>query len=199
MPADATSKACDRLVLRSFNRARAKEGLGPLRLPSNWYKLTPAEQIFTGIDIERVDRGLSPFVGLSKADTKAALAGAQADTDPTVTGSLRASTVQWTSVWAQDASPLMALYGWMYNDGWGGTSAATWNVTCTSARAVGCWGHRASILSDPHCNTCVAGAAFFALSGSASLGAYTELVTVPVNSPALTFTWAKNVKPYLPH
>lgn len=34
-------------------------------LPSNVQRLTTAEQLFVVIDLERVDRGLAPYLGLT--------------------------------------------------------------------------------------------------------------------------------------
>jgi hypothetical protein len=44
-------------------------------------------------------------------------------------------------------SVLAADYGWMSDDGWGGSAGTTSNVTCTSAVASGCWGHRDELLA----------------------------------------------------
>ena len=62
--------------------ARAHEGLGAMVLPSDFAALTPAEQLFVLTDIERVDRGLPPVVGMvAQLDTDAQNAAA-ANTDP---------------------------------------------------------------------------------------------------------------------
>lgn len=39
--------------------------------------------------------------------------------------------------------------GWVYHDGWQGSTAATWNADCTSAHATGCDAHRRNVLSTP--------------------------------------------------
>lgn len=50
---------------------------------------------------------------------------------------------------AQTVSPADIVNAWVYHDGWEGTSAATWNLDCTSAIASGCNGHRRALLSTP--------------------------------------------------
>ena len=55
-----TSSPCLRITLEAIDTARAAEGLGPMRLPSDFGRLTVPEQLFVAIDSERVDRGLAP-------------------------------------------------------------------------------------------------------------------------------------------
>jgi len=50
---------------------------------------------------------------------------------------------------ASAAAALEIVNGWVYHDGWEGSSAATWNADCTSAKAAGCNGHRRNVLSTP--------------------------------------------------
>jgi hypothetical protein len=50
---------------------------------------------------------------------------------------------------AGTASALEIVNGWVYHDGWEGSTAATWNADCTSANAPGCNGHRRNVLSTP--------------------------------------------------
>jgi hypothetical protein len=47
------------------------------------------------------------------------------------------------------AGALQIVNGWVYHDGWEGSTAATWNADCTSAHAAGCDGHRRNVLSTP--------------------------------------------------
>jgi hypothetical protein len=50
---------------------------------------------------------------------------------------------------ANTAAVLEVVNGWVYHDGWEGSTAATWNADCTSANAAGCNGHRRNVLSTP--------------------------------------------------
>jgi len=59
------SAACTRALLAEVNYGLAIEGLAPISLPGNWAALTTAEQIFVIVDLERVARGLQPFLGMS--------------------------------------------------------------------------------------------------------------------------------------
>jgi hypothetical protein len=50
---------------------------------------------------------------------------------------------------ATSASPIEIVNAWVYNDGWNGSQRNTLNVDCSSAKAQGCGGHRAAVLSTP--------------------------------------------------
>jgi hypothetical protein len=91
-------------------------------------------------NLERVDRGLAPALGLAASlDQDAALAVGD-DIDPTP--SAMYGNV-WTSNWAGGlSSPLEADFDWMYDDGYG-----SGNGDCRSPTAPGCWAHRHDILA----------------------------------------------------
>ncbi len=194
------SLACAQAFLHYTNLALATEGAHPVALPSNWAHLTVAEQLFVTADLERVARGLPPYVGLSTSLDALAQAGAAANNDPNPpqSGYLGASS-NWAggSIAATDAD-----YEWVYLDGWGGSKANTNNLDCTSPRASGCWGHRNDLLGQytgVECTDCVMGAgATFTGNEAPSL---TELFIEPQHAGEypLYFTWVKNVLPYLPH
>ena len=59
-----SSPSCVQEQVQAIDNARAAEGVGPLYLPTDYGQLTPAEQVFVVIDLERVGRGLPPFAGL---------------------------------------------------------------------------------------------------------------------------------------
>jgi hypothetical protein len=72
------------MALAAINKARrALERLGgmPLSLPA-YATLTPVEQLFVAVNLERTERGLAPVVVLSKSLTAVAQAGARAGRDP---------------------------------------------------------------------------------------------------------------------
>ncbi|MGH9019856.1 MAG: hypothetical protein ACRDV0_02420 [Acidimicrobiales bacterium] len=206
-PVYDNSARCTLYLLRSVDAARAIEGLGPLVLPTNWYGLTQPEQLFVIADIERVDRGLAPYLGLNHALSASAQRAALARTDPVVAPGFRIAhrngAVQYGSTMASGFSAVESDYVWMYDDGWGG--ASTSNLACTSPTAPGCWGHRDQLLgSDGHynpgvglgCAICEMGAGFAVVGSS---GAFTDLVERPAGSPPpMYFTWAGNVEPFLP-
>src|SRR5580698_3842963 len=58
------SAACQASELSQIDSARANEATGPMNLPSNYASLTVPEQIFVVTELERVDRGLPPLLGL---------------------------------------------------------------------------------------------------------------------------------------
>jgi hypothetical protein len=136
--------ATERLMLQAIDAARAREGLGPLALPVNFRDLPAPVQLLVLTDRERTSRGLPPVAGTSPSLLAAARAGAAAARDPL----LAATATAWGSIWASSSVSnglvLGAWFGWMYADGWDG--AATHNLSCTSPRAPGCWGHRDTIL-----------------------------------------------------
>ncbi len=132
--------ACTIRVLAAIDAARASEGVRPMRLPADYRTLSPAEQLLVVTDLERVDRGLVPAIGLSPSLNRRALAGARNGTDPELTPMFG----NWAgSNWAGGyPSPLEADFEWMYDDG-----AGSPNRDCTAAGATGCWGHRDNILA----------------------------------------------------
>ena len=63
VPAFASS-TCEQEELEAVDNARAKEGVGPMYLPSSFNSLSGDEQLLVVIDLERVGRGLPPFTGI---------------------------------------------------------------------------------------------------------------------------------------
>ena len=134
-------------ALLAIDAARKKEDLGPLALPRDWKWLTPAEQQFVLVDLERVDRGLPPIAGLAHALDAVARAGSARFADPSGAGT-RWAADHWAGNFSSDREPAAAMYFYMYEDGWGGSLAKTLNVVCGAADAPGCWGHRFAILGN---------------------------------------------------
>jgi hypothetical protein len=193
------SAACAEVFVRLIDAQLVKEHAHPIHLPSNWSRLTTVEQLFVTADLERVARGLPPYVGLSIRLDAIAQAGAVANQDPVppANGVLGAS-----SNWAGgQVSAAGADYAWVYLDGWAGPGR-TLNLDCTTPHGAGCWGHRDNVLgkyTGLECTDCVmgAGAAYSARAGlSPSL---TELFVEPDHPGEYPtfFTWAKDVAPYL--
>ncbi|MHB1509149.1 MAG: hypothetical protein ACYCST_04540 [Acidimicrobiales bacterium] len=170
-----SGRTCISAEVAAISHARSLEHVGPLHLPRNWSSLSPSQQLFVVIDSERVARGLPPFVGLSVALDAIAQKGANVPGnpvgtwgDPSLPSSFsfgRGTDLAWACAVSSSGvscpgpgnpgasiaiggspGPLTADYGWMYDDGWGGSSAATTNLDCTSPHAGGCWGHRDNIL-----------------------------------------------------
>lgn len=132
-------RQCQQVVLRAIDLARAAEGVVPLELPSDYGSLSQPEQLLVLAQIERVDRGLPGFDGLSSQLDLLAAKGAEAADDP-----VGPPGTSWGSNWAAgESSTLLADYDWMYNDGPGSP-----NVDCPRAGASGCWDHRRTILGD---------------------------------------------------
>ena len=128
---------CQEAVVQAIDQARAAEGVGPLELPSNYDSVTTAEQLLVLANLERTDRGLPGFLGLSSKLDTLAQGAASTDSDPNgPTGTT------WGSNWAGgEASALLADYDWMYDDGPGSP-----NMDCTNTLANGCWDHRRNVL-----------------------------------------------------
>ena len=147
------SAGCLAAVLAAVDHARAAEGVKPMVLPADFTELTIPVQLFVVTDLERVDRGLPPFVGLSAALDANAAKGAASANDPPDPDGVLGDDEEWSggSVNALDAD-----YGWMYDDGRG-----SGNLDCPRAGGAGCWGHREGILDNfGTVGTMVMGAAF---------------------------------------
>jgi hypothetical protein len=114
------------------------EGLAPLPLPSNWMSLSDSQQGFVLMNLERLERGETPIVGISNTLDNYATDGANADTDPPV--SFITDGVGG-SIWDGGDFVTWGMVGYLYYDGPGGS-----NLDCTESDASGCWGHRDNIL-----------------------------------------------------
>jgi ribosomal protein L24E len=156
------------------------------------------EQLFIVINEERVDRGLAPIQYLTAQLDSYALQGANAQTDPSFPTALSGGApLTWGgAIWAGGiSSALEADYYWMYDDGWGGSAAATTDAPCTSATSAGCWGHRDVIL---HAfSSCAGGAAPTLSMGAASSptggGSLAALMvsTCAGAPPDVTMSWSQ--------
>ncbi len=84
-------------------------------LPADFARLTVPEQLFVAIDRERVDRGLTPFAGLSTTLDAGAQRGAEAARLPPRPGPDYGAV---TTEWIGDVdNGLDADFQWLYNDG----------------------------------------------------------------------------------
>jgi hypothetical protein len=179
------SASCIRATLAAINRAHRREHVRPMVLPRNFAKLTPAEQTFVASNLERVDRGMRPFIGIASSFDGLAAKAAKTDTDPEL--------VSWTQGpfrgeweggnWAGDLGPLPADYNWMYTDGYD-----SGNLACPTAKAAGCWGHRVNILGAyRHLPLLVSGTASTRQRQWVSLA---QLFVAGVGKPpTLVYTW----------
>ncbi|HVT63682.1 MAG TPA: hypothetical protein VHD81_00825 [Mycobacteriales bacterium] len=182
------SAECTRLALMAIENARAAEGVKhpALVLPRNYAKLSVAEQTFVLTDLERVARGLKPFMGLTRPLNLVSHTAAVAGVDPEPVLSLlrKLDIFEYGSNWAGDFGPLASDYDWMYNDGY---SSSGINLACLSPQSNGCWGHRDNILGTyQHLPTLLSGA------GTASPpGASIAVVLSGSRSkaPEFTYTW----------
>lgn len=135
------SDACINAALGAINHAHVLEGVRPMVLPAGFAQLDIPQQLFVAVNLERVDRGLPAFSGLSRALDANAQKGANEANDPPDPGT---AYVLDDAEWAGGSSNgLDAVYGWMYDDGY-----ASGNLDCQHRGAAGCWGHRKGILDD---------------------------------------------------
>ena len=166
--------ACLSGAISDFNRARAKEGLGGINLPANFQYLPVSYQLLILANIDRADRGLVAFVGLSKTLNTYALKGAQTNSDPPFPS--------WTSYgagnWVGSVNAFWGEFEWMYDDGPGST-----NLDCPSSGGAGCWGHRHNIIMNWP-NPMIMGAA------TANGGAATIVLGRDTHDPADLFLWS---------
>jgi hypothetical protein len=135
------SPACIDAVLAAVNHAHALEGIRAMVLPSDYGHLSVPDQLFVAVNLERVDRGLAPFVGLALALDHNAQRGADDANDPPDPGGAYAlDDAEWAG---GSSNGLDAVYGWMYDDGYN-----SGNLDCVRRDDPGCWGHRKGILDD---------------------------------------------------
>jgi hypothetical protein len=203
------SPGCTQYLVGIVNVARKRENLTAMVLPTNWYALTPPEQLFVLADLERTARGLPPYLGINQVLSDAAQSAAASQKDPSTAAAFPIGldpehVPGMGSLWGTGFSAIESDYEWMYNDGWGGRQSTTFNIACTSANASACWGHRDELLGfdgtyDPGvgllCKNCEMGVGFAEVDGH---GSFADLIERPkLSAPPMIFTWSKNVVPYL--
>jgi hypothetical protein len=143
-----TAAQCDAASLVLIDRAHAAEGISPLVLSADYSHMSLVKQVIATANAERSARGLPAMPESAQLDSMAAR-GAHLGDDPAGPGAYR-----WGSNISEgNPTALAADFGWMYNDGPGGS-----NVDCQPGDMSGCWGHRANIL--------------IACSGSAGAGTF---------------------------
>jgi hypothetical protein len=135
------SPSCLSAVLAAVNHAHALEDVPPMVLPAGFAQMTVPEQLFVAVNLERVDRGLAPFAGLTTSlDQNAQLGADKADDPPDPGRAYDLDDAEWAG---GSSNGLDAVYGWMYDDGYN-----SGNLDCVRHGASGCWGHRKGLLDD---------------------------------------------------
>jgi hypothetical protein len=190
------SPSCLGAVLQAVNHAHELEDIRPMVLPADFATLSIPDQLFIVVNLERIDRGLPAFGGLTAALDRNAQRGADTADDPPDLG--RSYDLE-DGEWAGGSSNgLDADYGWMYDDGFD-----SGNLDCLHRGAVGCWGHRKGILDDfGSGSNLVMGAAISMKDdthsgdqGGTSMAVTLAVADAPVT--AFTYSWAQ-VVPTLP-
>jgi hypothetical protein len=189
--------ACNQLALTAIGTARQtlqKMGGMSLSLPG-YAKLTPSQQLFVVVNLERTERGLAPAVVLSTSLNAIAQVGARAGRDPAMNSVPRrlyggGRTVYTSANWAGGwVNPLGADYAWMYDDGPGGN-----NLDCRAGTSRLCWGHRDNILNRFGQSSCVLamGAGHAAVARGYRESDTVLMVGVCGHAPTdAVFSWAK--------
>ena len=186
------SPACIGAVLAAINHAHALEGIRPMVLPSGFARLSVPDQLFVAVNLERVDRGLPAFGGLTTALDRNAQRGANDANDPPDPGQqYDLDDAEWAG---GSSNGLDAVYGWMYDDGFD-----SGNLDCLHRGAAGCWGHRKGILDDFGSGAnLVMGAAIDMMGdthsgdgGGTSMAVTLAVAGAPVHS--FTYSWAQVV------
>jgi hypothetical protein len=184
-----SSAGCIQSVVEAVDNARGAEGVKAIVLPARFASLTVPKQLFVAVNLERVDRGLAPFTGLTAGLNANAQRGADIANDPPDPGKdYDVVDTEWAG---GSSNGLDAVYGWMYDDGIG-----SGNLDCPKGGGPGCWGHRHGILDDfGTVGTLVMGAALNPTSdtgddkGGPSMAASLAITSKPV--PGYTYTWAQ--------
>jgi hypothetical protein len=184
-----SSPPCITAVLTAVNNARAAEGVKPMVLPPGFTQMSVPDQIFVATNLERVDRGLPPFVKMTASLNANAQVGADdANDPPDPGGDYGVIDTEWAG---GSSNGLDADFGWMYDDG-----LNSGNLDCPKKGGPGCWGHRHGILDDfGTVGTMVMGAAVNPTAdtgddkGGPSMASSLAVTSKAVG--AVTFTWAQ--------
>ncbi len=184
------SPACVNAVLAAINHAHTLEDVRPMVLPVGFAQMTVPEQLFVAVNLERVDRGLPPLVGLTTALDDNAQQGANDANDPPDPGRGYAlDDAEWAG---GSSNGLDAVYGWMYEDGYD-----SGNLDCVRRGAAGCWGHRKGLLDDFGTGTNVVMGAAVDTAGDThrgDRGGTSMTVTLAVSATpvrSFDFTWTQ--------
>jgi len=136
-----TGEQCINAAVYYLDKARSRVHLPPYALPADFPSLSPPEQMFILVNLDRVQYGLRPITGMTAQLNHAALvSGVLRADDPHPSSTTGLNT--WWPGWAGafDNAP-MAYETWVWNDGLGAT-----NPRCTRTDHSRCWGHRHSVL-----------------------------------------------------
>jgi hypothetical protein len=188
------SQPCIDQTVAAIENARSQETMrkSAFILPDNYRRLSRAEQAFVVVDLERVDRGVRPLLGMVASLNMAAQASAEAQADPhPATYTFQKLGVHtYRSVWGRDYGVLAVDYDWMYYDGYSAANPATnVNAVCAMPGASGCWSHRAAIL-DPFEGQPLLEAGAGGANGLSGTDSATVILTGGSGSrPAYTYTW----------
>lgn len=190
------SPTCLTTSVDDIDVGRHEEHLGPLVLPTNFTKLTPDEQLFTVINLERTAHGLPVITGLAANLDAVAQQGADHLTDATP---IKKGYRAYDNTAAVDVpNAIAAVFFWVYDDGLlpNGTSG---NGDCTPTSG-DCWSHRKAILTNvaaTGCLTpCVMGTGYYHGPQGTAYTTDFEYQLNPSTDPMI-FTWSSEL-PYLP-
>jgi hypothetical protein len=185
----SNSTGCITKALAAIDRARAMEHVRPMILPDNFATLSYAEQTFVVTNLERVDRGLAPFRGITARLNRTATQAAVAQVDPAPAYSAIGQFVllDYQSNWTSNFGPLAGDYGWMYDDGYG-----SYNVDCPTRSASGCWGHRDIILTTYDKPDLISGVGSNKRGGLLSIAQL--FVAGEGQHPKLTYSWRQALR-----
>ena len=184
------STGCVNATLQAIANGRQAEGLPGMILPTDWYQLSPQEQLFVSTNLERTVRGLPALTAMATSLDQSAQIGAAQSNDPSPAAGFPWS--QWGSNWAGAVgNPLEADFFWMYDDGLGSS-----NIDCTTSDPSGCWGHRDNVLLALSCTPCEMGTGYVS-TGYEGYPSWAELLVDTSGAPAVDFSWSQ-VTPYLP-
>jgi hypothetical protein len=136
-----TGKQCIDAGVYYLDRARAKVGLPPYALPANFPSLSPPQQIFILVNLDRVQYGLPPITGMTAALNHDALVSGVWRADDPYPSHTAGLNIWWPGWAGAFYNAPMAYEAWVWDDGLGSK-----NPRCTPTDHSRCWGHRHSVL-----------------------------------------------------
>jgi hypothetical protein len=133
--------------LDAVNAGRAQDGVARIT-DRGFGSLTSGEELFVLVNLERVARSLPPFEEMTSSLDGLAQIGANALQDPPLPVPPAGTSSATGTLWAGTSDPLLADFGWMYQDGCGPVVPQSFvNSDCASSPP-NPWGHRNLILAD---------------------------------------------------
>jgi hypothetical protein len=174
----------------AVNAGRAQEGLAPISA-NGFGSLTSEEELFVLVNLERVGRSLPPFEQMTSSLDALSQIGANDLQDPPLPVPPANTSNATGTLWAGTSDPLLADFGWMYEDGCNAVTPQRFlNGGCALSPPQP-WGHRNNVLEDFSYGNAGCSLSLGVAEGHNSLAMVTEGYCGAPDPSDPVFTWTE--------